>query len=300
MIARIATGSSCADSAVPSAIAAASSSMNRGLPPAACSICSAAASGSGTSRSSRRASSRAVFGGERLERDCRCGAESRRPSSGRASSSSPLASGEEHRRDLPDVGGHPLDQVEQARVGPVDVLEDEQRGLLPGYRFDEVPRRGEEHRALVDRVLGEARRAGRRAPARSSGSRLRSTPRSGARASLRPRREDPSRRFRRAPESSSRTRRSRCSPRRAATFLEPPDPPCSLDEVGQLAAEPRLPHPREIRARLTSCGCGAPRHAPRRCKAARAPPRRSRPSTTRARSVRARRAPSTSTSTPRR
>ena len=41
-----------------------------------------------------------------------------------------------------------LDQVEQAAVGPVDVLEHEHRRLLGGDRLDEAPH-GEEQRLAV-------------------------------------------------------------------------------------------------------------------------------------------------------
>ena len=47
-----------------------------------------------------------------------------------------------------------LDQVEQAAVGPVDVLEDEQHRLVARDRLDEAAHREEQRLAVVDRRLG--------------------------------------------------------------------------------------------------------------------------------------------------
>ena len=152
------------------------------------------------------------------------------------------------------MGSDRLDQVQQAGIGPVKVLEDEQRGLLSSERFDEVARRREKHRSLIDRMLGEPREqricanTGCGPPA--SIERLDAAPEPLTRfidqVGLRDLRD--------APRSSPRTRRSRCSPRTAATCPESRAlraPPRNRQARGTASSSPIPGDPRT----LSRCGC---------------------------------------------
>ena len=64
------------------------------------------------------------------------------------SSSSGRRERQEHDRQGPDPRRERQDQVEQVVVGPVDVLEDEDRGLVAGDRLEELADRVEERLAV--------------------------------------------------------------------------------------------------------------------------------------------------------
>ena len=114
MIARIATGSSCADSAVPSAIAVAPLLDQQRV--ASAGLLDLLGGGLGLGNVAEQSKSQLAtrFRRQRLERDT---CIVRNPAAPAGAGVEQLASRkrEEHRRDPPDVGGQPLDQVEERR-----------------------------------------------------------------------------------------------------------------------------------------------------------------------------------------
>jgi hypothetical protein len=94
---------------------------------------------------------------ERIEGEAGIARYAGRPSRARLEQLWPGDS-DNHRASSADVGGQPLDQVEQAGFGPVDVLEHEQRWLLVGQGLGEGADRGEERGSVVDGLFGETRK----------------------------------------------------------------------------------------------------------------------------------------------
>jgi hypothetical protein len=94
-----------------------------------------------------------VLGAQRGQRQC---AVRRQPSAPgrRESSSSGRLSVRQHDRQVAQPRGQQLDQVEQAAIGPVDVLEDEQRRPVARDGLDEDAHREEELLAVVDGAFG--------------------------------------------------------------------------------------------------------------------------------------------------
>ena len=119
---RIVVGRSCASFAPRSATTAASSSMKNGLPSATAASC-AAYSSTPVARQLRRELER-IARRERLERQRRRREQSAAPGRAVGEELRPRQRDDQQRRVLRPRAQH-LDQVEQARVGPVDVLEHE-------------------------------------------------------------------------------------------------------------------------------------------------------------------------------
>ena len=81
-------------------------------------------------------------------------AESPAAQPGRVSSSSGRESVRSEQRQVARTARERLDQVEQVGIGPVDVLEDEDRRLLARRALEELPRRAEERVAIGRLVAG--------------------------------------------------------------------------------------------------------------------------------------------------
>ena len=89
---------------------------------------------------------------QRLEREGVVGAQSAAPRGSRVEQLRPRE-GQEQNRKVVQACGQELDQVEERRVRPVDVLEDERRSLVPRARLDEDTHRLEETLAIGHRRL---------------------------------------------------------------------------------------------------------------------------------------------------
>ena len=148
MIARMLVGSSSSPRAFCSPRHLASSSMKSGLPSAVSATCparvveSTAAEELGGELAARRV-------GERLERQGRVCRETAAPAGPLAEELGPRER-QEQDRDVADTRGERLEQIEQARVGPVDVLVHEQCRRAHGERLDEDTCREEELLAVGD------------------------------------------------------------------------------------------------------------------------------------------------------
>ena len=216
MIARTLVGSSSAVDF--SAIEAASSSMNSGLP-SAFSTTARASLLTPRDRQQLLGQLAARVLRERVERECGVGGQATAPGRSLREQLGSRERDEEHRH-VAHAGSEHLEQVELARVGPVDVLEEEQRREAHRERLDEDARGEEEHVAIGDGAVGveteehlEVRRVllGSRRPCEV-----------GNRSSRASRGLLPARRCRRSSRSASRAVRRRCtacSPRRASSGL---------------------------------------------------------------------------------
>ena len=156
MIARMLVGSSARFDRRLSASDAASSSMKSGLPSAV----------SATAARSLRASTaeellgelaRSQLLGERVERERRVGREPAAPAGALAEKLRPGERDEEH-GNLAHASRERLEQVEQARVGPVDVLVQEQHGPVAARatRRGRAPRRRAARDPAASAVLVES------------------------------------------------------------------------------------------------------------------------------------------------
>ena len=94
-----------------------------------------------------------VLGAERGQRQRGVGRQPSAPRRTRVEQLGPRER-EQHDRQVAQPRGQQLDQVEQAAVGPVDVLEDEQRRPVARDGLDEAPHREEQLLAVVDRAFG--------------------------------------------------------------------------------------------------------------------------------------------------
>ncbi len=133
---------------------AASSSMKSGFPSAVRATTSAC-SGEAPARSSNSSASACrVVLGEPLELQ---GRVRREPASPRRTVREELRPGErdQEHRHVPDARREHLDEVEQAGVRPVDVLEEQHRRPPRGERLDEHAG-GEEERLAIGRLAGAA------------------------------------------------------------------------------------------------------------------------------------------------
>ncbi len=131
-----------------SASEAASSSMNSGLPSAVSATVSARAGRLEPLEEQRRELPR-VVSRQRIEWECRVGGK---PTGPAGTLVQELRSGEreEEHRHVANARGERLEQVEQAGVGPVDVLEQEQRRPFRAQGLHEDARREEEGLAVRD------------------------------------------------------------------------------------------------------------------------------------------------------
>ena len=148
--ARTVVGSSPPTSA-PSLSAAVSSSRNSGFPPAT-PTSRPTASGESSSPTRWPTDSRSLLVRQRIQRDGRLRPQTLTP---RRPGFHELRSGQrqEHDGRLPRMRGQVLDEIELSRIGPVHVLEHEQRGPLEAEAFDQSTRREQQDRLLVHRGI---------------------------------------------------------------------------------------------------------------------------------------------------
>ena len=240
---RIVVGRLPASSLPRSLITAASCSMKSGFPSAASTTCDAFVSA--PSRCS--ASCAASVAVERLERAARCRRAGRRPTrAGRRAAPALRCVKSRTGRSCRRVGEE-LDQVEERGVGPVDVLEDERRCLVPCAGLHEDADRLEEAVAVGrGRLVSKPSRIAR-CPATASASSCPRAARRGCAAFRRDARRRRCRRCRRAPSPvianapyALRSRYGRQRPRRRALRAD------AMRSVNS-ADEPRLSDARRRR-----------------------------------------------------